>query len=189
MKNLKFLPLAIFSLVMFSSCEKDAEEVNEEEVITTVTTTLIGGGNVITLKSQDLDGDGSNPPIFTVDGGNLLTNTTYKGITTFTNELVKPAEDITIEVNEEGEEHQIFYQAPVAIGTFAYTDIDKNGKPIGLSFDLTTGAASATGNLTVTLRHEPNKEASGVATGNITNAGGSTDASVVFPIKVVAGKQ
>ncbi|MBC7439017.1 MAG: hypothetical protein H7250_03405 [Flavobacterium sp.] len=69
------------------------------------------------------------------------------------------------------------------IGTFAYADQDANGKPIGLAFTLTTGAAT-TGNLTVTLKHEPNKSAAGVSTGNITNAGGATDASVTYPIVV-----
>jgi beta-lactamase superfamily II metal-dependent hydrolase len=187
MKNLKFLPLAIVSFLMFASCEKDAEEVNEEEVITTVTTTLTAGTSVIILKAKDSDGDGANKPVITVSG-DLVANTTYKGATTFSNELKSPAEDITVEVQAEGEEHQLFYQAVSSIGTFTYTDKDKNGKSIGLSFDLKTGAAATTGDLTVTLRHKPNKSASGVAEGNIANAGGATDASVVFPIKVVLGK-
>ena len=63
--------------------------------------------------------------------------------------------------------------------------IDKNGKPIGLTFTLKTGATATTGNITVVLRHLPAKSASGVATGDITNAGGATDASVPFPVKVV----
>ena len=63
--------------------------------------------------------------------------------------------------------------------------IDKNGKPIGLTFTLKTGATATTGNITVVLRHLPAKSASGVATGDITNAGGATDASVTFPVKVV----
>jgi len=58
-----------------------------------------------------------------------------------------------------------------------------NGKPIGLTFTLTTGNVG-TGNLTVTLRHLPNKSASGVATGDIINAGGATDAYVSFPVTV-----
>ena len=79
----------------------------------------------------------------------------------------------------------MFYQAPVAVGTFTYLDADKNGKPIGLTFTLKTGATATTGNITVVLRHLPAKSASGVATGDITNAGGATDASVPFPVKVV----
>jgi hypothetical protein len=184
MKNLKFLPLALVTILMFSSCENDAEEVNEEEVITTVTTTLTGGGTTITLRSRDLDGDGPNAPVITVSG-DLKASTTYTGATTFMNETTNPAGDITAEVKAEGDEHQLFYQAPTSIGVFTYKDTDKNGRPIGLSFDLRTGTAAATGNLVVTLRHKPNKSAAGVATGDITNAGGSTDAAVTFPVKVV----
>ncbi|HBK82722.1 MAG TPA: type 1 periplasmic binding fold superfamily protein, partial [Flavobacterium sp.] len=36
----------------------------------------------------------------------------------------------------------------------------------------------------VTLIHKPNKTASGVEAGDITNAGGSRDAEVSFPISV-----
>jgi hypothetical protein len=185
MKNIKFLPLALVTILTFTSCDNDAEEVNEEEVITTVTTTLTGGGTTIVLKSIDLDGDGPTLPVFSTTGGDLKVNTKYTGSTTFKNELANPAEDITSEVAAEGDEHQVFYQAPATIGAFTYKDTDKNGKPIGLSFELQTGAAAATGNLTVTLRHLPNKSAAGVATGDITNAGGATDAAVSFPVKVV----
>ncbi|OOV24511.1 type 1 periplasmic binding fold superfamily protein, partial [Flavobacterium sp. LM5] len=111
---------------------------NEEELITTVTTTLTAGSSVITLKSVDLDGDGPNKPVVTVSG-NLTANTTYNGRTTILNESVSPADDITAEVQEEGDEHQLFYQAPTAIGTFAYGDLDEDGKPIGLVFTLKTG--------------------------------------------------
>lgn len=166
-----------------ASCSNDDNgPVNEEEVITTVTTTLTGGGQVITLTSRDLDGDGPNDPLVTVVG-NLTANTTYTGAVSFLNETTSPAEDITSEVEAEGEEHQIFYQLPAALGTVTYTDLDLNGKPIGLAFTLTTGNAG-TGNLTVTLRHLPNKSATGVAAGDITNAGGATDALVTYPVTV-----
>ena len=174
-----FLAIAAVSI---TSCNNDDDPVNEEEVITTVTTTLTNGATTITLTSRDLDGDGPNDPLVTVSG-NLTANTVYNGETTFLNELDTPAEDITVEVEEEGEEHQVFYQIPSALGTFGYTDFDLNAKPVGLTFTYTTGNAG-TGNLTVTLRHLPNKSAAGVAAGNITNAGGATDAQVTYPIVI-----
>ena len=36
----------------------------------------------------------------------------------------------------------------------------------------------------MTLRHEPAKDASGVAAGDITNAGGETDIEVTFDVTV-----
>jgi hypothetical protein len=184
--NLKFLALFLSSTLALTSCSNDDSAVNEEEVITTVRVTLEdASGNTIVLQSQDLDGDGPNAPILTPIGGGILSaNTTYTGNIEFLNELESPAEDITIEVEEEGDEHQVFYQLTSTLGTVTYTDTDVNGRPIGITFTLTTGSASGTGNLTVTLRHEPNKTASGVASGDITNAGGSTDAEVSFPIQV-----
>jgi hypothetical protein len=183
--NLKFLALFLSTALVFTSCSNDDAPVNEEELITTVIVTLTGGGQTITLTSRDLDGDGPNAPILTPIGGGILSsNTTYTGNVKFLNELEDPAEDITIEVEEEGAEHQVFFQLLSSLGTVTYNDTDENGNPIGLSFTLTTGNTAGTGNLTVTLRHEPNKTASGVASGDITNAGGSTDAEVSFPIQV-----
>ena len=183
MKNLKLIALVVIPVLFSTSCSNDDAPVNEEEVITTVTTTLVGGGQTITLTSRDLDGDGPNAPVVTVSG-NLVAGTTYTGSTTFLNELESPAEDITIEVEEEGADHQVFYQLPSSIGTVTYTDTDANGRPIGLNFTLVAGTSGSTGTLTVTLRHLPNKTASGVSGGDITNAGGNTDAAVTFAIAV-----
>ena len=44
---------------------------------------------------------------------------------------------------------------------------------------------STTGNLTIILRHDLDKNGAGVSSGNIANAGGETDIEVVFPIQVV----
>lgn len=187
MKNLKLIALLAIPVLFSTSCSNDDDNapVNEEEVITTVRVTLVGGGQTIVLESRDLDGDGPNAPVLTpIGGGILVAGTTYEGSTTFLNELESPAEDITVEVEEEGDEHQVFYQIASSLGTVTYTDEDINGDPIGLNFTLVAGTSGTTGNLTVTLRHEPIKSATGVANGDITNAGGSTDASVSFPIVV-----
>ena len=58
-----------------------------------------------------------------------------------------------------------------------------NGHPIGLQIKMTTGMAT-TGMLTIILRHEPNKDATGVSDGDITNAGGETDIEITFDIDV-----
>ena len=201
MKNLKITTLALVALLALSSCTKDDTPlVNEEEVITTVITKLTetNGTNVITLTSRDLDGVGPDAPVITtsidLDGdgpnapeitvsGNLTANTEYTGTVTILNETEKPAGDITSEVEAEGDEHQLFFQAPSAVGTFVYTDKDKNNNPIGLKFTLTTKNA-ATGDLVVTLIHLPKKSAPGVVDGDITNADGATDFAVTYPVVV-----
>lgn len=187
MKNLKSISILTLLLISISSCNNDdvAIPVNEEEVITTVRVTLVGGGSTIVLESKDLDGaDGPNDPVISISG-NIVAGTTYTGKTTFLNELVNPAEDITTEVEEEGNDHQIFYQLGSTLGTVTYDDVDANGNPIGIDFTLVTGNASSGNELTVTLKHLPNKTASGVANGDITNAGGATDAEALFKNIVV----
>ena len=70
-----------------------------------------------------------------------------------------------------------------AVYSTAANEVDADSRPIGLAGTMTTGAAS-TGKLKVTLRHEPNKAAAGVSTGDIANAGGETDVDVDFDVTI-----
>lgn len=184
--RLKLIHVSFIAFAAVLSCNDSDDPIiiNEEEVITTVTATLtpVGGGTIITLQSRDLDGDGPNVPVITISG-NLAPNTTYSGAIEVLNETVTPPENITEEVEEEGDEHQFFFTPTNSVVTVAYADMDINGDPIGIEFTLTTTNASS-GNLTVTLIHEPNKNAAGVSSGDITNAGGETDAEATFAIGV-----
>ena len=188
MKTLKTIALVFSTVAIFTSCSDDDNKstpVNEEELITTVKVTLTNGTNTITLTSKDLDLDGPNAPVIT--GGTLAANTFYTGEVSLLNETEDPAEVISAEIEESAEEkldHQFFFGALSGLlGTFNYADEDGEGNPIGLRFTFTTGAAS-TGSLSVILKHLPNKSATGVSSGDITNAGGSTDAQAIFPITV-----
>lgn len=168
----------------FSGCEQDDPVIpNEEELITTLgyTLTPVNGTDVVTLLFQDFDGDGGDAPIIT--GGMLAANETYTGSLQLLNESETPTEDITAEVEEEDLEHQFFFQSDIAGLNVIYGDQDSEGNPLGLRSTLITGDA-ASGTLTVTLRHEPNKSASGVSDGLLENAGGETDIEVTFPIDV-----
>lgn len=185
MKKSNIFTLLFLSITIFYSCnDNDPDPIVPQEVITTLTVSLEqqGSVNIVTLKSQDLDGDGPNAPVITVSG-NLLANTTYTGSVVVLNETVTPAENVTEEVAELDEEHQFFFTPSNNIVNVAYTDMDGNGDPVGIQFTLTTGAAG-TGNFTVTLIHEPVKSAVGVSSGDITNAGGEVDVEATFPIVV-----
>jgi hypothetical protein len=190
MKNLKINVLLFLAILSISSCSKDddgivAPPVNEEEVITTVTAVFTpqAGGTAITLRSRDLDGgDGPALPVYAVSGP-FAQSTTYNGVVTVLNESVSPAKDITLEIIEEATDHQLFYQKTGTLPNFVYAtgndNLDANGKPLGIKTTFTTTTA-ATGSLTIILRHLPNKSASGVAGGDITNAGGTSDFEVLF---------
>lgn len=181
-----FYSSLLFVSAILSCDNDDVKPINEDEVITTVKLTFTpqDGGETVVLTSKDLDGfDGPNLPVVTQSGA-LVKNKTYTTAVAFLNELESPAEDITAEVQEEAADHQVFYQVTSTLPSFTYLlgagNVDVNGKPIGVNAQFITGATAASGNIIVTLRHLPNKSASGVSDGNITNAGGSTDASATF---------
>lgn len=171
-------------LVLLFSCGDDEEPmiINQEELITTLTYDLtpVDGGTTVQISFQDLDGDGDGAPV--VVGGTLAANTEYNGTIGLLDQSTTPEEVITTEVQEEDDEHQLFFSTAMNL-TISYEDMDENSLPLGLQTKLTTGDAEE-GNLTITLIHEPEKTESGVSAGDITNAGGETDIQVTIPIKV-----
>ncbi|MDC0477614.1 type 1 periplasmic binding fold superfamily protein [Flavobacteriaceae bacterium] len=179
MKFFKYALLA--STLIFASCSDDddtPEPVNEEEVITTLTVTLDSGSDTVVMQYQDLDGDGPDAATVTVSGS-LSANTTYDGSIILLNETESPAENVTEEIEEDDLDHQFFYTVGSGLDVVAeYGDADSQGNPLGLSFILNTGVASS-GELTFTLRHEPNKPNTGLE-----NAGGETDIEVTFDVTV-----
>jgi hypothetical protein len=187
MKLIKNIVILVYISSIFAACSSDEDPViiNEEELITTVRATLIpeGGGTEVVLESVDLDGEvGPNEPIIEVSG-TFNPNTMYAGTLKILNEAESPAEDITLEIMEEDEDHQFFFSFTNDIATATYDDADSNGNPIGVQFNLLTGAAGS-GGFTIILRHEPDKAAADVNTGDITNAGGSADVQVTFNIAI-----
>jgi hypothetical protein len=187
MKKANLFSIAAFFLatLVFASCKKDPIIPNEEELITTIRYTLTPstGGTPVVLSWTDLDGDGGGNPV--VVGGTLQASTTYSGNLEVLNESVSPAEDITEEIMDESDVHQFFFQTTGGLDmAISYADTDGNGYPIGLKTSINTGNAPSSGSLRITLRHEPDKSAQGVADGNITNAGGETDVEADFGISI-----
>ena len=194
----KYLWASLLAVVALSSCDDDDPEIpNEEEVITTVILELEDeAGNDIDFVFEDLDGDGGNAPEITSEP--LAANTTYHGHIEFLNELAEEeeeeeeededehghahGEDVTEEIREEAEEHQVFYVLSSGVDATAQyedDDVDADGNPVGLEVIITTGDAS-TGTLTITLRHEPKKPNDGT----LSDAGGETDVEVTFDMVI-----
>ena len=182
MKLLKYALLAIPFL--YFSCNDDddtPEPINEEEVITTMTVTLVNmmdGTDVVTMQTQDLDGDGPNEPDVNVSGP-ISAGHTYTGSIVWLNEMEDPAENITEEIIEEQDEHQVFFSAAGVGIDFDYVDFDSNGNPVGTQFTLTAAEGPGSGSVTITLVHEPEKPNDGSPP-----AGGSIDIQTTFQVTV-----
>lgn len=175
--------LLVSSAVM-TSCKKDKVEENEEEVITTMRLTFVpvGGGATVTYQYDDADGPGGNAP--TQDEIVLAPLKTYNVSVQLLNKTASPAEDITLEVQEEADAHRFYYQ-PTAPGniTVSNLDNDANGVPVGITSTWTTGPA-ATGSVTVTLRHYPAVPPNKAVADLVNSDKSGTDAEVSFVTRI-----
>lgn len=180
MKTIKLLAILFISALTFTGCSSNEveEPENDEELITTVTYTLTNGSNVVTLTFTDLDGEGGAAGTYNVSGP-LTSNTTYTGVIKLENATESPAEDITLEVKAEGDEHEFFYATSVSGLAITKTDVDSNNNPVGIETSVAT-VASGAGTITIILKHEPTKPNDGTSA----NAGGSTDVEVTFNVTV-----
>ena len=179
MKTGAFYALLTLAMLGCSDDDTTPEVINDEELITTVILTLTpDSGDQVVLTTIDLDGDGPDEPVTTVVGS-FSENTQYQGAVQFLNETEDPAEDITQEVIEEADEHQVFYTISEGLNIqTTYEDQDSQGNPLGVQITLSTGTASE-GSLTVILRHEPVKPNDG-----LDSAGGETDISTSFEVSI-----
>jgi hypothetical protein len=186
MLNRKLFWILALGMLITSCGDDDPVIPNEEELITTVSLSFFDPVtmdpiNNISATFRDLDGDGGDAPV--IDDLTLDANTRYLMALEFTNELEEPAEDITEEVIEEGDEHQVFFSVSGADLDVDYADADVLGQPLGVQSFFNSGQASS-GQLTIVLRHMPDKTAAGVADGDIANAGGETDIEVTFNVAI-----
>ena len=159
----------------------------EVELITTLKITLTprGGGAPLTVQFQDLDGEGGNEPVLdkiVVDAG-----TVYDGEIQELNELESPPEDITEEVKEEAEAHQLFFQTlgGFSPATVAYADKESDyvtnsgvDHPVGLKFTLTVPANAGNGQFRVSQSHYDAGPKDGVTPSD------ETDIEVTFVVEV-----
>jgi hypothetical protein len=183
----KILVIAMLTILAIS-CKKDPVTlVNESELITTVKLTLTDTAAPYTTYNftwKDLDGDGGSNP--TIDSIKIPNGKVFYASLLLLDESSTDVDTISNEIEEESANHQFFYQSTPSdvLTNFTYSSFDDDGKPLGSEFGFKSKGSFANGTLKISLVHEPNKSASGVASGDITNAGGETDVEVSFPVIV-----
>lgn len=189
-------------LVALVGCD-DVENptgLNPEEVITTVNLTFTpdDGGAASTFTWDDPENDGS-PVIDDI----VLTPGMYTMDVAFLNSLENPPEDITAEVNDESDEHQVFVLGsvvaaadadiapPEALFAHSYADMDSNGLPVGLTNTISIQDLG-TGDLRIVLRHLPEQAGvvqkvaglAAIAASGVEQLPGESDVDVTFTVTV-----
>ena len=173
----------MLSTLLLLACNdvKNPTEASEQEVITAVELELDG----TVYRWADAAQDGTPE----VDTLTLDASSSYGITVRFLNELETPAEDITIEVERESDEHQVFFGSPSFL-TYTYGDTDAEGLPVGLEGTLVTSGPGDT-TLQVVLRHLPPESGEPVKIAGLEDrfeAGetlpGDVDADVRFPVTI-----
>jgi len=176
----------LFSLIFLTNCGSDPLVLDPQQKITLLTYTLtpMSGGQSVVFNYENEDGSQSSNGI--VNGGTLSMSTMYKGeieIFAISNDTIA---NITESIRQDGINNQFFYTSlnPAILVTYDDNDVDADGKPIGILTNLTTVNNTAEGNLTLTLKHDPDKDGLSVSTGNVTASMGRTDIEINFPVIV-----
>ncbi|MCH9681066.1 MAG: hypothetical protein K0V04_06515 [Deltaproteobacteria bacterium] len=177
-RSLASLSLAA-GLVLFGGCDEGQQEDDhhgdnhETEVLTTVRLTFTpqGGGDQATATFIDPDGDGGMSG--SAESIVLAVDVTYDLQLEFFNELEDPVEDVTLEIEEEAEEHLTLIGGsavegpataanPDALVVHAYADTEQDYGPNAVDEDLPVGLVNTittqtmgSGTFTVMLRHLP----------------------------------
>ena len=182
--NTKQIFFYLFTALLISSCSSDEDEVdeipeliNEQEVITTVVLTFDSSDNPTQTIRWAVEEDNSLKFI------NLKANTEYQVGISFLDETdPSDVEDITEEIIEEADDHQVFYGfSDVSISYSSGTNdtIDSDGNPVYLN-SLWTASSSGSGIVQAFLIHEPTSK-----TGTSRDSfGGETDVAIDIPITI-----
>ena len=200
--NFIFYLFLILGVVFFVGCsddddpmEMEMEEEEEEEEINQVILTFTpdNGEEAVTATWFDADGEGSGEP--TIGEIGLEEDVTYSLSIQIANTLGATTEDITLEIQEEADEHMFFFgftdgifSDPTGNGNVDnrndpvnYDDQDDNGLPVGLLTTWTAGEhTQSAGEFNVVLKHQPDLKSE---TSDATTGG--TDIDITFPIEVV----
>jgi len=201
LKNIFIKPsIALFLFILVFACSKDEdpEPANEEEVITLVTleVTKVGSSETITYNFEveghahddededddDDDHDGHEGEHAEIE---LEPNSSYN-VSMFIYNDTDPnnIENITLEVIEEADEHQIYYAITDELSGFSIASAsndtsDSDGNPLFLKTTWTT-IGETSGDVVGYLIHEPTSK-----TGSTRNDfGGATDFEIEFEVHV-----
>jgi hypothetical protein len=188
-KNIKLASLLIASVVFLASCEKDdPEHIHDGELITTLEITVTNTADdskVVYEFEAEHEGheDGGHDHAGEHEAIELDSNATYTFEVRFLNESDPDnIEDITEEIIEEADEHQVFFEldgSSITVTAASDDEKDSSNNPLHIKTVWETTTAGEV-DVIAYLIHEPSSK-----TGNTRDDfGGSVDAEVEFEAHV-----
>lgn len=168
---------------LFLQCKKqdDVVPTDDNELITTVQLIFTDSNNQSsTFSFQDKDGDPKTTPD-KFDKITLNKNTDYTLSIKVFDETKSPMLDITKQIEEESDAHLFVFKInPASLLSIQASDLDKNGKAIGLKSKGKSQYVPGNGKFRLILKHQPPINGKIVKTGD--EDGGSTDVDLEFDL-------
>lgn len=181
MTNRKNTGIVMMLLALMGACKDEVSPINPPQNATELITTMqmvikdSATGEIKTFAFKDPDGEGGNGPT-QFDTITLKSGSVYNCELILLDESKSTADTISNEVQEEADEHLMFYDVAGAAVNISITDKDSKQLPLGLRSIWRT-AQIGQGTVTVQLKHQPGQK-------DGSRAPGETDAMVSYPIKI-----
>ena len=174
-KKIYFLYLPLVILLINSCSKDDPDGINEQEYISNVVINVTSPEG--TLQSIDWDLSETNTETI-----NLKVNSNYNVGVSFENRSdPTEIEDVTLEIIDEADEHQVFFEfADVSIDVTSASDDTKDGSRGVLLKSVWNASSTGSGVVRVYLIHQPTNF-------NATNRegfGGFNDVAIDIPVTI-----
>ena len=206
----RWTPLFLFFTSACSDVEDHDHDHDHDHGVTTMVVlnfTPAEGGDTLSFTWSDPENDGDPiiDPVVLPDASDTAEHVAqeYDVSVELWNELEDPPEEVTPEILEQDDAHQLFFTGtavegpataanPAAVVEHAYADADAGGLPVGLQNTMTT-LALGSGELSVRVRHLPPEDGNAVKVAGLEDTvaasgfaaiGGDDDADVTFNLTV-----
>jgi hypothetical protein len=176
MKNILKIKLIVLGIIMSYSCSKDdPDAINQQEYISNVVLEIQAADG----SNQTIDWDISEQNSQSI---NLNANVNYNVEISFLNNSdPSNIEKVTLEVIEEADEHQVFYEfAEVSVNITSASDDTKDGSRGILIKSIWNASSSGSGIVRVYLIHQPTNLNATTREG----FGGFNDVAIDIPVTI-----
>ena len=175
-KKIYFLYLPLVVLLINSCSKDDPDGINEQEFISNVLMTIESADGT----SQTIDWDLSEMNSQTI---NLKVNTDHNvGLRFINSSDPTDVEEVTLEIIDEADEHQIFFEfADVSVNVTSASNDTKDGSRGVLLNSVWNASSTGTGLVRVYLIHQPTNFNATTREG----MGGFNDVAIDIPVSIV----